>query len=72
MKTLNFTKAIAKCLLLAVMTGYGFTACSDDDSDENVLPDKSPKAAEAVDLGLPSGTKWANMDVPEPFVPDRA
>ncbi len=27
------------------------------------IPDMAPAAAEAVDLGLPSGTKWANMNV---------
>ena len=27
------------------------------------IPDISPSAAMAVDLGLPSGTKWANMNV---------
>ena len=27
------------------------------------MPDKAPKDAVAVDLGLPSGTKWANMNV---------
>ena len=31
--------------------------------DDQSGTDKAPKNAEAVDLGLPSGTKWANMNV---------
>lgn len=30
---------------------------------EPTTPDKSPDGAQAVDLGLPSGIKWANMNI---------
>ena len=62
-----------KVLLTTVMTVLGIlvlTGCSkDDDNDgtgtENNSGSKGlkPKGLEAVDLGLPSGTKWANMNV---------
>lgn len=37
----------------------------DDDGGDNGpdQPDTSPKEVEAIDLGLPSGTRWANMNV---------
>lgn len=51
--------------LLVSMAGISFTACGSDDDDaggRNHDP-QAPDNVEAVDLGLPSGTKWANMNV---------
>ena len=40
------------------------SACSSDDDDKTPGPvDPTPAGVVAVDLGLPSGTKWANMNV---------
>lgn len=57
-------------LLIAISMALAFTACSSsDDSDsggnesEIAPPISIPSNLEAVDLGLPSGTKWANMNV---------
>lgn len=54
--------------ILFALIALSLFACSKDD-DEN--ESKAPKGAVAVDLGLPSGTKWANMNVgaekPEDF-----
>lgn len=57
-------------LLIAISMALAFTACSSsDDSDsggnesEIAPPVSIPSNLEAVDLGLPSGTKWANMNV---------
>ena len=57
-------------LLIAISVALAFTACSSsDDSDsggnesEIAPPISIPSNLEAVDLGLPSGTKWANMNV---------
>ena len=68
MKTINIVRTSVKSfasLLLAGTIGCGFTACvnSDDPALPDPFADKAPAGAEAVDLGLPSGTKWANMDV---------
>ena len=40
-------------------------ACNDDENENTVNPnqEKTPTEVVAVDLGLPSGTKWANMNV---------
>lgn len=37
--------------------------CNECGSILNILPMNAPKGVEAIDLGLPSGTKWANMNV---------
>ena len=37
--------------------------CNECGSILNILPVKAPKGVEAIDLGLPSGTRWANMNV---------
>jgi len=57
-------------LSLAMMLCVGLTSCNkDDDNDNNnsstppASTGKAPENAVAVDLGLPSGTKWANMNV---------
>lgn len=48
-------------LLALVVSGITFVSCSDD---EELSPLKTiPKGVKAVDLGLPSGTLWANMNV---------
>ena len=63
--------------MLMVMT-FAFSSCSKDEEAEDktetgtgIHTDTTPKGLEAVDLGLPSGTKWANMNVgatkPEEF-----
>lgn len=47
------------CLML-------LASCSKDDDPVVIDPthtDKTPDGLEAVDLGLPSGTRWANMNV---------
>ena len=60
--------------LVFVMAVAMMASCSDDDDDETADPirtDKTPANIEAVDLGLPSGTMWANMNIgaqkPEDF-----
>lgn len=65
MKKENYLFAI-----VAISMALTFTACSSsDDSDsggnesEIAPPISIPSNLEAVDLGLPSGTKWANMNV---------
>ena len=30
---------------------------------ESIKPDNTPNGVTAIDLGLPSGTKWANMNI---------
>lgn len=58
-------------MMLMLMFGSAFviTSCGDDDPTDDM--GKLPKGVEAVDLGLPSGVKWANMNVgattPEDF-----
>ena len=58
MKKLNFLMAVAALVL---------ASCSNDDNDNdspvNPTLGNAPAGVEAVDLGLPSGTKWANMNV---------
>lgn len=59
-----------KFLLFALSWGISmglFTACSSEE-DNPVVPDlihtdKTPVGVELIDLGLPSGTKWANMNI---------
>ena len=56
---------IAICVITLAMA-----SCTTND-DNPVVPDRAPAGVLAVDLGLPSGTKWANMNVgaerPEDF-----
>lgn len=49
--------------LLAAVLPISFASCGDDDDTpiENLTPEG--RAAVAVDLGLPSGTKWADRNV---------
>ncbi|MBQ7057647.1 MAG: hypothetical protein IJM84_06845 [Bacteroidaceae bacterium] len=57
------TKLTYWFLLLLAAIAFGFTSCGDDDDTpiENLTPEG--RAAVAVDLGLPSGTKWADRNV---------
>lgn len=55
MKTLR----LVGMAIMMVMVGAAFNACSSDDDDEG----GSSTGAMAVDMGLPSGTKWASMNV---------
>jgi len=53
-------------LLYAISLAFAFTACSSSDDSDDKTPqpvDLTPAGVVAVDLGLPSGTKWANMNV---------
>lgn len=59
-------------VFMSMTTGLVYTSCGDDDeitpNDGNgeVTPEGDrtpPDGVEAVDLGLPSGTLWANMNV---------
>ncbi len=65
-------KSVLKFNKLAIITLVAsslFTACSDKISEDTVDTPYSASTAsiknagQAVDLGLPSGTKWANMNV---------
>lgn len=61
-------KNLLSWLTIAMMATVcvGFSACSsndDDDEEEGGGGGSAPGIVEAVDLGLPSGTKWANMNV---------
>lgn len=69
------TSSFLLAVLMSVVTlSFTLVSCGDDD-DEIGGPSSSggsaPKNVEAVDLGLPSGTLWANMNVgatsPEDF-----
>ena len=62
----TFFHTLAASVMLAATAGL-MTACTSNDDNPVETPpeptDFAPAAAEAVDLGLPSGTKWANMNV---------
>lgn len=53
--------------LVATLVMAGFTACSSDDDEEGktviATAVTSVTSGEAIDLGLPSGTKWASRNV---------
>lgn len=44
---------------------FAVTSCSSDDArgDSGPGTGNTPTAVQAIDLGLPSGLKWANMNV---------
>lgn len=65
-------------LIFLATTIVGFMSCGDDADDvvpasggtsseaqpaEVSVQENTPEGVEAVDLGLPSGTKWANMNI---------
>lgn len=45
--------------IISILTGK----IADDDDPEQPVIGEAPADVEAIDLGLPSGTKWANMNV---------
>ena len=51
-------------IMMAMVLCVSFSACGGDDGD-NSKPNSgtAPEGMVAVDLGLPRGTKWANMNV---------
>lgn len=64
MMTINITNTAVKNLMGLLVAVTMCTAC--ELFDNPVLPnddDRTPAGVVAVDLGLPSGTLWANMDV---------
>lgn len=52
-------------LLCMCGTAFIFTSCSSDDAEGDSSSDSgnTPSSVQAIDLGLPSGLKWANMNV---------
>lgn len=77
MKTKKYLFQKAAFLTVAIMSVLGTeaSACNcvmpdsqvDQDSvTTNEMKDKAPKGVVAVDLGLPSGTKWANVNLGYP------
>lgn len=48
-------------MMMVAMLGFSFVSCGDD--DEEKIPNMLINGHEAVDLGLPSGTKWATMNI---------
>lgn len=46
-------------LTMILLMGLCVVSCSSDDDENNL----TPKGVSAVDLGLPSGTKWASCNV---------
>lgn len=60
MKTFNYLNMA----LIAVLLSVGMVACGgNDEEDESNAYGKAPSCVKAIDLGLPSGTKWANMNI---------
>ena len=51
-----------KKYLILPLLALSLIACSTDEDDPKDQ-DRAPKGVVAVDMGLPSGTKWANMNV---------
>ena len=63
METKRFKKQHVACKMFAiatvVMMSMAFTACSSDDDDSKPIHD----SVKYVDLGLPSGLKWATCNI---------
>lgn len=57
-----FRKHTLTALLFAALT-LAPLSCGDDDNNNDQEPVVGSTAPEAVDLGLPSGTKWANCNM---------
>jgi len=53
----------ASMLLMAICLCMNFTACADDDEKEEDIPQDPYNGYAYVDLGLPSGVKWATCNV---------
>ena len=60
----NILNTLLASVMLAATAGL-MVACNANDDNAVAEPktDFAPAGAEAVDLGLPSGTKWANMNI---------
>lgn len=52
-----------KLIILMFLLPLALVACKDDKEEDMPSNDKTPSGLEAVDLGLPSGLKWANMNL---------
>ena len=53
-------------ILSSMMVATSFVACGDDEEKTPIVEpvqNDTQVEAQAIDLGLPSGTKWANMNV---------
>ena len=48
--------------MAALLSTGAFVACNDKENGSDT-PDNAPTAVKAVNLGLPSGTKWANVNI---------
>ena len=48
-------------MIVVAMLSFSVVSCSDDDNEK--IPNTMINGHEAVDLGLPSGTKWATMNI---------
>lgn len=63
METKKFRKQHVACKIFAIATvvimGVTFIACSSDDDDSKPIHD----SVKYVDLGLPSGLKWATCNI---------
>ena len=59
LEKLNVTCKMLALAAVVMMMSVAFTACSSDDDDAKPNPD----AVEYVDLGLPSGLKWATCNL---------
>ena len=49
-------------MMMVAMLSISVVSCGDDDENEKI-PNTMINGHEAVDLGLPSGTKWATMNI---------
>lgn len=56
-------KRIPDSLMILLAFGTSFTACSNDDNAQDSERKTNMTQLEAIDLGLPSGTGWCNMNV---------
>ena len=73
--TITVTTTSGKTAAVTITQKGGTIGYEDYDEDEALRNDNAPAGVVAVDLGLPSGTKWANMNVgaekPEDYGPFR-
>ena len=63
-RSISFIQRIA-IVCCIMMMGLNVTSCGSDDDDNEIKIDygNAPKGVEAVDLGLPSGTRWASCNL---------
>lgn len=57
-------------LMMVAMLSFSVVSCGDDDENEKI-PNTMINGHEAVDLGLPSGTKWATKNIGAVLTYDR-